>query len=205
MEGGDDNNNNNGNYYYNGNSGGDNYYGSLYIGPYCASDGKSIHLGVYYDQGCTSHAATSLYATRNYGVALPFSSEPIVALNECISCIEPDNDNDNDNNNNYQNNYQSYETSALCQAAYEGAVKCETGMSVTYPVTTGCEYIHTILPALSTASKQIMSGSTSVGTAGAFAWVFACTTALFGAYAYFLYRKIKRGGAQQMSTGGNMA
>jgi hypothetical protein len=78
-------------------------------------------------------------------------------------------------------------------------------MSVSYPDTSGCEYINSILPALSTASSQIMAGNTSGGSAGVFAGLFACTTILFGAYAYFLYRKIKRGGVQQMSTGGNMA
>ena len=214
MENQNGNNNNNGNYYYNGNNGGDNYYGELFIGPYCAKDGKSIHLGVFYDQGCTAHADSSLYSKRNYGANLPFASDSMVKTTECMSCKEVDRDNNNNNNNNNQNNnyyYQeNYEVAELCEQSYETAVKCETNMNINYKDTTGCEYINTILPRLTQASRssgvyggKVSSGSS--GAAGVFAWVFAMTTILFGAYAYFLYRKIKRGSAQMTSGGGNLA
>ena len=76
------------------------------------------------------------------------------------------------------------------------AVKCEAGMDVNYKDTSGCEYIKNILPRLTSASRtsSVVGGGSSGGTAAvAFAWIFAATTILFGAYAYFLYRKIKRG------------
>jgi len=214
MEENNNNNNGNGNnQYYNGNGNGDNYYGELFIGPYCANDGKSIHLGVFYDQTCTAKAKTSFYASRNYGEALPFSSEPIVNTKECMSCQEVDqdaNNNDNNNNGNNNNNNQNYEVSELCAQSYEQAVKCEKGMSISYPDTNGCDYINSILPKLSSVSRN--SGSFRVGNNGGkgnagtvMAWIFGATTILFGAYAYFLYRKIKRGGIQQMTAGGNLA
>jgi hypothetical protein len=92
--GNNNNNNNNGNYNYNNNNGNGNnaWYGSYYVGPYCSEkDGYSIHLGVFYDQGCSAHADNSVWADRNYGQELPFSSSPIVE-DECLSCMQVDND-----------------------------------------------------------------------------------------------------------------
>jgi hypothetical protein len=203
---GNNNNNNNNNQYANNYNQNGNYYGSLYIGPYCASDGHSINLGVFYDQGCTSHADISLYAKRNYGASLPFSSESMVKR-ECISCkqYEQNNNNNNNGNNNNGNYYQNYEINEICEQSYESAVKCESAMSISYKDTTGCDYINNILPRLTSASKSAgVHGSLSAsgnGAAKAFAWIFAATTVLFGAYAYFLYRKIKRGGAAAMPSG----
>ena len=108
MEGGNDNNNNNngnynGNYNSNSNGGGVDMYRQYWIGPVCSpSDGQSIYLAAFYDAGCTSYAGTGVYEAFNYGYALPYESEPIVALNDCISCLQVDQD--NDNNNNYNNN-----------------------------------------------------------------------------------------------------
>ena len=203
MEGGNDNNN--GNYYYNGNNNnGDNYYGQLFVGPYCASDGKSIHMGVFYDAGCSAVAPSKLYATRNYGASLPFSNEAIVSTSECMSCKQVD----RDNNNNYYYE-EELEPTELCEMAYETAVKCETKMNINYKDTSGCDYINTILPKLSSASRSSGIYGGKVGSSGnagsAFAWIFACTTIIFGAYAYFLYRKIKRGSAQMSAGNGNLA
>ena len=111
MEGGNDNDNqngNNGNYNYgnqnsNSNSGVD-LYRSYWLGPMCSpKDGKSIFLAAFYDAGCTSYAGTGVYEAFNYGYSLPFESEPIVTLNDCISCLVVDEDNNNNNNNNNNN------------------------------------------------------------------------------------------------------
>ena len=211
MENNNGNNNNNNQNANNYNNQNGNYYGSLYVGPYCSSDGHSIHLGVFYDQGCTNRADNNLYAKRNYGASLPFSSESLVKR-ECISCKQYEqndnnNNNNNGNNNNGNYNYYNYEINEICEQSYETAVKCESGMSKNYKDTTGCDYINNILPRLTSASKSAgVYGSLSAspgGAAKAFAWIFAATTILFGAYAYFLYRKIKRGGAGVPS--GNLA
>jgi len=202
MEGGNNNNNNNNNngQNQNYNNGGENYYGSYYIGPYCnPKDGKSIHLGVFYDEGCTAKADSSVYAQKNYGNALPFSDTPIVGT-ECISCKQVDqdaNNNNNQNQNNGQNYYQQQEleVSELCEQSYEEAARCEEKMDIQWKDTSGCDYINNILPRLESASRSMgVSGATGDGTAAkAFAGIFAFTTVLFAAYAYFLYRKIKRG------------
>ncbi|MGK3747382.1 MAG: hypothetical protein ACI90V_014246 [Bacillariaceae sp.] len=108
MEGGNDNDNQNGNGNYNygnqnsnSNSGGVDLYRSYWLGPMCSpKDGKSIFLAAFYDAGCTSYAGTGVYEAFNYGYSLPFESEPIVTLNDCISCLVVDEDNNNNNNNN---------------------------------------------------------------------------------------------------------
>jgi cbb3-type cytochrome oxidase subunit 3 len=173
-------------------------------------------MGVFYDAGCSAIAPSKLYATRNYGASLPFSNEAIVSTNECMSCkqVDQDNNNNNNNNQNYNNGNgyyyeEEYETTELCEMAYETAVKCESNMKINYKDTSGCDYINTILPRLSSASRSSGIYGGKVGSSGnagsAFAWIFACTTILFGAYAYFLYRKIKRGSAQMSAGNGNLA
>lgn len=189
MEGGNGGNNN-GNYNYQNYGNGETYYGSYYIGPYCnPKDGKSIHLGIFYDQGCTAHADSSVYAAKNYGAELPFASKSIVSSG-CMDCKQVEDDDGNNNNN---NGYEAeYEVTEFCQENYEQAARCEEKMDITYPDTSGCNYINNVLPQLESVSRNLNGGSTG-GAAKAFATIFAFTTALFAAYAYFLYRKIKRG------------
>ena len=176
------NNNNNNNY-------------QLFIGPYCATDGKSIRLGVFSDETCTATAENGLetYKTNNYGVELPFSSGSIVKYGDCVDCKAVD-DNADQNQNNGNNGYEeAYEVIELCEQSYEMAARCEEKMEITSKDTSGCDYINNILPRLESASKGISTSSSSGKAAKAFSGIFAFTTVLFAAYAYFLYRKIKRG------------
>jgi hypothetical protein len=94
MEGadGDNNNNNNGNY-YNANDNGVDMYRSYYIGPTCGQDGKTINLGVFLDAGCSSKANSGVYEAFNYGKSLPYEFESIVDTDECLSCMQVDDDN----------------------------------------------------------------------------------------------------------------
>lgn len=208
---GNNNNNNNNNNGQNGNYNNGNWYGSYYIGPYCSeSDGYSIHLGVFYDEGCSARADSSAYADRHYGVELPYSSQPIIE-DECISCMQVDEDNNNNNNNQNNNNnynyYQELEVNELCEAVYEPAAKCESNIDTYYPETSGCEYIQNILPRLEKAirgktSKAVASGG---GAATGFAWLFGITTIIFASYAFFLYRKLDRNRVDLSSTDGALA
>merc|ERR1712232_546797 len=113
--------------------------------------------------------------------------------------------NNNGNNNNNQNQNQNMEVNELCQQSYEMAAKCESNLGsylgqYYYTDTTGCEYINNILPNLKQATREISSGTSSesiksmsgVGSATAFAVIFALTTLLLGAYSFFLYRKVNR-------------
>jgi len=211
MEGadGDNNNNNNGNGNYgqqNQNQNGVDMYRQYYIGLLCSpSDGQSINIAAFYDAGCTNYAGTGVYEAFHYGYPLPYENEPIVTKNDCISCLQVDQDNDDNNNNNNNNNYnnnQDMEVSELCQQSYEMAAKCESNLGsylgqYYYTDVTGCEYINNILPNLEQATRNISSGSSnsslsSNGAATACAVIFALTSLLLGAYAFFLYRKIHR-------------
>jgi len=228
MENDNDNDNNNNNGYQN------NQYseayaaypaweGSYSIGPYCAADGKSILLGVFYDEGCTIPASggSQIYADMNYyNEPLPYSSESIIPLDTCVKCVDKEteyeanynynqNNNNNYNNNNNNNgneNWYNMEPREFCTQSYELAAKCEsTSSSIMYPTSTGCDFINNYLPVLASTTSPFSAGSG--GGATVFAWLFAITTTMFGAYAYFLYRKIKRGGATGLSSadGGALA
>jgi len=198
MEGadGNDNNNNNGNYNnaQTNNYNGIDMYRQYYIGPMCSpKDGKSIFIAAFYDAGCTSYAGTGVYEAFNYGYPLPYENEPIVALNDCISCLQADDENNNDNNNgnnnynydnynnnnnnNNNNNYNNYnqnqdmEVAEICQQSYEQAAKCESNLGSElgqyyYADTSGCEYINNILPNLQKATRKIASGSSISGSVG---------------------------------------
>ena len=187
AEGGNNNNNNNNNNYYNGGNG-DYYYGSYYIGPHCP-DGKHIYLGLFYDQGCSAQADVTQYAARNYGQELPYSKTSLVTPNDCIACKEVAVNN---------NGYEEISIAEVCSNLWSGAARCEKSLAnVPYPDSYGCDYIENILPKLDAASRSNTSRSSYTIKQGkaakAFATIFAFTTVLFAAYAYFLYRKIKRG------------
>lgn len=165
--------------------GGNNNGAVYYTGPYCSpSDGRSIYLGVFTDLYCSAITDHSVFATIN-GFELPFHSTSLVS-GECHSCLKQ---NDNNNGNN-----QYAEPSEACTDLYENAAKCEAKMDISTKDETGCEFINNILPRLTAASKSTGSSKSKNGKgATAFAVIFAFTTCLFAAYAYFLYRKIKRG------------
>jgi len=222
MEGADGNNNNNngGNYYGNSNNNGVDMSRPYYIGAMCSPrDGKSIYLAAFKDAGCVSYAGSGIYEAFNYGYPLPYEKESIIKVNDCISCLQVDEDANNNNNNgqnyNYGNNYQNQdaEVAEICANAYEGAAKCETKLSKVlgnyfYADTSGCEYINHILPNLQKATRKIASGSSIAlggSAATAFAVIFGLTTALLGAYAFFLYRKIHRAKVNLAQAEMNMA
>jgi hypothetical protein len=167
------------------------------MGPYCsAKDGKSIHLGVFMDGGCTTLADDEIYASKNYGIYMPFSAatgKTLVTANDCIACADQEENNNNNNNNNNDNE----KVNELCEGSYKYAAKCETNLGDIYGYykdTSACEYIQNILPRMDYASRNSKISKSGNGKAGnAFATIFAFTTAVFAGYAYFLYRKIKRG------------
>ena len=214
------NNNNNNNNQNNNNQNNYNdaaYWYEYFMGPYCASDGKSILMRLYYDDGCTIVAKDNSVFYKRTGMEMPYESSSIVPHGECFSCEDPEQareaeqqnyqQNNNGNNNNNGNWYYDAEPSQLCQESYERAARCETGMNVAYPDETGCTFINSYLPKLEGASKSFMktTGSSSSKTAVVFAWLFGLSTVLFGAYAYFLYRKIKRGAVNLSSQDGALA
>lgn len=68
-----------------------NYYREYFVGPYCSSNGKSIHLGVFLDEGCSIPADGGVYESMNNGASLPYASKSLIEM-DCISCEEVDED-----------------------------------------------------------------------------------------------------------------
>jgi hypothetical protein len=163
-------------------------------------------MGVFQGRSCVTHAesGTSIFSA-NYGIELPYVSTSMVST-ECISCKAVE-----QNNNNNNNGEENYNVAEICQQSYENAAKCETNMDTYYKDTSACDYIQNILPRLEAASRSIGGGGSKSSASGggkaatALAWVFAATTIMFGAYAYFLYRKIKRGSVNLSSQDGAIA
>jgi hypothetical protein len=163
-----------------------------FVGPYCSNkDSFSILLGVFSNMYCTAAVDPAVYQTDLlYENPLPYSSSSLVDTT-CMDCSKVD---ENQNNNNNNNN--APEVSETCEAMYNYAAKCEQKMEIesAYQDNTGCEFLNVILPRVNTANKSFASTTVKGGKgAKAFAGIFAFTTALFASYAYFLYRKIKRG------------
>ena len=167
--------------------GGNNNGVAYYIGPYCSpKDGHSIHLGVFTDAYCNTLGDATAFSTIN-GFELPYASTSMVS-SECHSCLKV-----NDNNNNNNGEEQAAEASESCEDLYNMAARCETKMDIASKDDTGCDFINNLLPRLTAASNPTIKASKSGKGATAFAVIFGFTTCIFAAYAYFLYRKIKRG------------
>lgn len=140
--------------------------------------------------------------------SLPFEKESMVG-NDCIACLYVDENGDDGNGN----NNGDVEISEICEQSYEDAAKCESGLSGVkyYADESGCDYINNVLPKLAKATASITGTkvSKSVGGGGgastAFAVIFALTTVVMAAYAFFLYRKIHRAKVNLSSAEGSMA
>lgn len=162
----------------------------LFIGPYCSSDGSAILLGVFTDDTCSVRTSTSTYATYNGGVTLPYSSKSIVNLN-CMSCKEPSDDAEQDEYN-YNNNADAQdadEVTEMCENLYYAAGKCEQNLAYSSN-SDACNFIAGIQISRKTGSVSYSRAPSK--SAGAFIGIFAVSTVLLGAYAYYLQTKVSR-------------
>jgi len=193
-------------YYYNQNGGNNNQYNQnnnnqngemqLFIGPYCASNGKAINLGVFMEETCTYPAEDGIYAQLNYGKELPYSSDNIVE-SDCISCTEPQ-DNNDENGDDQQD---EVEIAEICEGLYEDSGKCESNLNVYYPNTNACEFINSLKVGSASGATSLFSNLTSKAsekmpnmnvTVKALAGTFAVTTVAMGGLAYYMYTKLQR-------------
>ena len=220
-------------YYYQNNKNGNNMYQNynqqgggngemrLFVGPYCAANGKSIHLGAFLDETCSYAAPGGMYEKFHYGQALPYASDNLIDQN-CLSCTAPDengnnnqnnnNNGNNDNNQNGNNNYNYYdnddqeaEVLEMCESLYEDAGKCEANLAdgVTYyPNTVACDFIRT----LRRPGKMPGTTRSAVPASRVFAGLFAATTVAFAGVAYVLHAKAQRSGVDLSGAdGGTLA
>ena len=155
---------------------------AVYVGAYCANNGKSIHLGTFSDRQCTQASSTdSFYSIM--GFELPYTSQSLVS-NDCISCLEPA-EYDDDYNADQQDADSIVE---ICEELYERSAKCEGNLNHVYTqYTGGCNYINKILPQM---ERLATGGGKSASTV--WAWVFGITTLLMTGYAMYLYKALKR-------------
>jgi len=98
-----------------------------YIGPYCASQGGKIFMGVFTDDSCSVFAdesnGRSTYKTLTRGSHLPYSTKSVVNT-KCHSCVEPE-----DPNRREEENDDAWEEeirlAEICEESYQAAGKCE--------------------------------------------------------------------------------
>ena len=190
----------------------------FFVGPFCARNGKSIHLGVFLDETCSFAAPSGTYEKFNYGRSLPYASTSIVT-NECISCMQPveennDADDENNNNGNGNNNNQEQEqpeTLEFCAQLYEDAGKCETDMTAygMYPTTLACSFIAGLNPwgkeRISASISNAAHGVTDNATPQILAGVFAATTVILGGVAYYMHKRVQRNTVGLAASGTVMA
>ncbi|MGK3746216.1 MAG: hypothetical protein ACI90V_013078, partial [Bacillariaceae sp.] len=120
---------------------------------------------------------------QNYGYSLP--TQPLVS-STCMSCNANSNNGNNNNNNNNNNNGG---ISEVCEDLYEQAVKCEKNVAgATYKDTSGCEMIHTILPQLNKAMKNIRSPNADKVAA----WTFGIGFFALAGYLFMLHKKVEK-------------
>jgi len=153
-----------------------------FIGPYCANQGGDVYFGMFSDDTCSeyidSNGGSSTYESL-VGSSLPYSSKSLIGQ-DCVTCLAQ-NDADDD--------AAEEEASEMCMQLYEGAGKCESGLSIDDPNENACTFMEGI---------KIIRKSGVVSTdepapskaAGAFIGIFAVSMCMFGGYAYFLKNKI---------------
>lgn len=164
---------------------------ALYIGPFCASQGGTIHLGVFTDDSCSNFAdetdgRSAYYASTGYD--LPYTEANIVDL-DCMSCIEPT------SNNNAGNDAEDGDNvNEMCEKIYTLAGKCEASLAygtTNAPNNNACNYMEGIKIVRSDGTI-VTADSKANKTAGVFIGLFTTAFVLLSAYVYFLKTKLDR-------------
>jgi hypothetical protein len=200
-------NQNNGNYNQNNQN---NQQMEFFVGPYCSANGKSIVLGVFLDEVCSYAAPAGIYEKFHYGKTLPYSSTSIVS-NDCISCMEPveddGNNNNNQNNNNNNQNQEEAEVREICENLYAQAGKCESNLSIygVYPNTLACDFIKGLNSWGKTRIATAFSEAKKNVTPQVLAGVFAASTLVFGGVSYYFHKKLQGQDVGLVRGEGNMA
>lgn len=170
--------------YYAQNGGGeDQEMGSVYVGPYCAANGKNIHLGLFMEETCSFPAPKGMYEALHYGENLPYSKKGIVDSG-CISCKEPK----EVDYNNYYDQQDADEVTDVCSTLYEAAGKCEENLGGYQPYRDnfGCNFIKNM------QSPSILSMTNANVPAKVFAGIFAVTTVALAGVAAVLFKRNRR-------------
>jgi hypothetical protein len=169
----------------------DNDGNSYYIGPYCASQGGAVYMGMFSDDSCSAFADTAGGLETFAGLTgqeLPYGKTNLIDM-DCFSCKEPQ-----ENNNDGNDNDDADEVAEVCETVYTYAGKCETnlGSSVNaYPNTNACNYISGI-KIVRKDGTVYSSDSKANKTASVFIGIFVVSFVLLSAYVYYLKTKLDR-------------
>lgn len=159
-----------------------------FIGPYCGNQGGDVYLGMFSDDTCSefvdSQGGSYTYKTL-VGSSLPYSSKSMVG-SDCVTCMAAKEERDDD-----QAEEEEDEASEMCMAIYQGAGKCESGLSIDYPNEAACQFMEGIKIIRKSGIVSIEAPAASK-TASAFIGIFAVSFTLLGAYVYYLKTKVEK-------------
>jgi hypothetical protein len=95
-----------------------------YVGPYCASQGGAIKLGLFTDDTCTDAATSTDYFTLT-GSKLPYSTETETVIGpNCLDCLEKQDSTQQNENDQVQVDY----VNTMCETLYASSGKCEASL-----------------------------------------------------------------------------
>lgn len=165
--------------------------GYYYVGPYCASQGGAIYLGLFTDDTCTAFADTvggrqTYYSLK--GTNLPYGQTNVVDM-DCMSCKEP-----SENNVDGDDASDADDVTEACETIYTVAGKCEANLpygTVFAPNNNACNYMEGIK--IVRKDGTVVSASARANkTASVFIGIFVVSFVLLSAYVYFLKTKLDR-------------
>jgi hypothetical protein len=165
--------------------------GSYYVGPYCASQGGAIYLGMFTDDTCTTFADSVGGREMYYsvmGTNLPYGQTNVIDM-DCMSCKEP-----TDNNNDGNDAADGDDVSEVCETVYTMAGKCESNLpygTAATPNNNACNYIEGI-KIVRKDGTVITAEAKANRTASVFIGTFVVSFVLLSAYVYYLKTKLDR-------------
>jgi len=165
--------------------------GNYYVGPYCASQGGAIYLGMFTDDTCTTFADSAGGREMYYsltGSNLPYGQTNIIDM-DCMSCKEPQ-----ENNNDGNDAEDEDEVAEVCEEIYARAGKCEANLpygTVYQPNNNACNYMEGI-KIVRKDGTVVTAEAKANKTASVFIGVFVVSFVLLSAYVYYLKTKLDR-------------
>jgi len=211
--------------------------GALYAGPMCASNGSKIKIGLFTDEECNvpdSDKDVDDYLMDGDGVSMKLSHALLktVYSSDCISCLQPEEEDENDDQNDDQNDdanqeEQEVEVLEMCEQLYDAAAKCEKtyGFDDGYANYDGyanqlaqeevvCDFVESLKAGsydetgeivVNGANSSIGGGAETTGGQKFALTFFILGTVGLAGYAAMLHSKLTKGASGLADTGGSMA
>jgi len=207
--------------------------GALYAGPMCASNGSKIKIGLFTDEECNvpdSDKDVDDYLMDGDGVSMKLSHALLktVYSSDCISCLQPEEEDENDDQNDDANQEeQEVEVLEMCEQLYDAAAKCEKtyGFDDGYANYDGyanqlaqeevvCDFVESLKAGsydetgeivVNGANSSIGGGAETTGGQKFALTFFILGTVGLAGYAAMLHSKLTKGASGLADTGGSMA